>query len=109
MEDWHELVVKSFEGRELPTMVLLGNKVDLNHMQAVKAEQHEKFSKARKMKHYFCSAKTGDQVNSVFYTVAADLSGVTLSKQTLDILQKKVRAEIIDHGDKPSASEVSPQ
>jgi len=36
LEDWFELVQKTFDGREMPVMVLLGNKVDLNHMQAVK-------------------------------------------------------------------------
>jgi hypothetical protein len=42
--------------------MLIGNKVDLNHMQAVKQDQQTKFAKDRKMKHYYCSAKTGDQV-----------------------------------------------
>ena len=40
LEDWHGLVVKSFEGKEMPMMVLMGNKSDLAHMQAVKTEQH---------------------------------------------------------------------
>lgn len=46
----------------MPSMVLVGNKVDLNHMQAVKQDQHTKFAITRKMKQYYCSAKTGDQV-----------------------------------------------
>ena len=44
LEDWHELVMRSFEGRELPVMALLGNKVDLNHIQAVKVDAHSKFA-----------------------------------------------------------------
>jgi hypothetical protein len=42
--------------------VLIGNKVDLNHMQAVKTADHEKFAsnQATKMKSFFVSAKTGD-------------------------------------------------
>jgi hypothetical protein len=59
--------MRSFEGRDLPTMVLIGNKVDLNHMQAVKQDQHSKFGSNRKMKSYLCSAKTGDQVQGVYY------------------------------------------
>ena len=40
LEDWQELVAKSFAGREMPYQCLLGNKVDLNHMQAVKQDLH---------------------------------------------------------------------
>ena len=43
LEDWHSLVLKTFEGKELPLMALMGNKIDLNHMQAVKSEEHDKF------------------------------------------------------------------
>ena len=32
LEDWVELVKKAFKGRGLPQMIMLGNKVDLNHM-----------------------------------------------------------------------------
>ena len=38
LEDWYNLVVKSFEGKELPMMVLMANKSDLGHMQSVKTE-----------------------------------------------------------------------
>ena len=41
-------------------MVLMGNKIDLIHMQAVKAEQHEKFAKEHDCVPYYVSAKTGD-------------------------------------------------
>ena len=40
MDDWLSLVQKTFSDRELPVLVLLGNKVDLNHMQAVKQDLH---------------------------------------------------------------------
>jgi Ras-related protein Rab-28 len=89
--------MRSFEGRELPVMALLGNKVDLNHIQAVKVDSHSKFASSNKMKGYYCSAKTGDQVGAVFYNIASELSGVPLSKSTLDVLDKKVKAEIVSH------------
>ena len=38
------LVNKTFDGKDMPLMVLMGNKTDLSHMRAVKAEQHEKFA-----------------------------------------------------------------
>ena len=44
----------------MPVMILLGNKVDLNHMQAVKQDLHTKFSAKYKMTSYYVSAKTGD-------------------------------------------------
>ena len=66
MEDWLELVKRTFEGRDLPSIILLGNKVDLNHMQAVKQDLHLKFSTDNNMTQYYVSAKTGDQVNTVF-------------------------------------------
>lgn len=49
------------------------------------------------MKGYYCSAKTGDQVSAVFYNIASELSGVAISKATLDVLDKKVKAEIVHH------------
>ena len=60
LEDWFELVQKTFDGREMPVMVLIGNKVDLNHMQAVKQDLHTKFASKYKMASYYVSAKTGD-------------------------------------------------
>lgn len=89
-------------------MALIGNKVDLNHMQAVKQDQHCKFAASRKMKAFYCSAKTGDQVDNVFHQIASELSGVVLSKSTADIMQKKVRAEIIEHGDRDT-NEMKPE
>jgi Ras-related protein Rab-28 len=38
LDDWLALVNKAFAGKDMPLMVLIGNKIDLNHMQAVKAE-----------------------------------------------------------------------
>ena len=61
-------------------MVLMGNKIDLNHMQAVKPEQHEKFSEEESLYSFYVSAKTGDQISSCFYKVAADLAGIEISK-----------------------------
>ena len=60
MEDWIDLVKKAFKGRELPQMLMLGNKVDLNHMQAVKQDAHTKLAKAHNILAYYASAKTGD-------------------------------------------------
>ena len=49
------------------------------------------------MSNYYVSAKTGDQVNTVFMQTAANLAGVQLTKPNLDVMQKQVRAEIVNH------------
>jgi ABC-type metal ion transport system substrate-binding protein len=36
LEDWLDVVNKTFEDSDLPLIALMGNKIDLNHMQAVK-------------------------------------------------------------------------
>lgn len=97
LEDWHQLVVKTFDTKELPLMVLMGNKIDLSHMQAVKAEEHKQFSDANNMYSFYVSAKTGDQINAWFYKIAADLSGVKLSKDIIELQQKVVTADILNY------------
>ena len=54
----------------------MGNKVDLNHMQAVKLDQHNEFAKDHDMKSYYVSAKTGDNLALAFLETAASLAGV---------------------------------
>jgi hypothetical protein len=58
---------------------------------------------------YNVSAKTGDQVNAMFYRIAADLAGVVLSRPEVEVatvgkrrttlmrFQKIVKAEIVNH------------
>lgn len=89
----------------MPLMVLLGNKVDLNHMQAVKQDLHSKLATANSMNQYYVSAKTGDQVSTMFVQTAANLAGVTLTKPALDVLQKSVKAEIVDHDHQAAGAE----
>ena len=85
LEDWHALVVKSFEGKELPMMVLMGNKSDLAHMQAVKTEQHQSFAQKNGMhSQHYVSAKSGDQIPQTFFKIAADLAGVKLTKPMIE-------------------------
>ena len=86
-------------------MALLGNKVDLNHMQAVKQDLHSKFAASNQMQSYYVSAKTGDQVSTVFYQTAADLAGVQLPKAKMEAEQKKVKAEIVKHGGEDAGAE----
>ena len=88
MEDWLNLVNKTFEGKEMPLLILMGNKIDLNHMQAVKTDQHERFSEENNLYSFYVSAKTGDQVSSCFYKIAADLAGIKVTKPQMEVTQK---------------------
>ena len=60
--------------------MLLGNKVDLNHMQAVKQDQHTKVAMKNNLTPYYISAKSGDQIQAVFYQTAAQLAGIKVAK-----------------------------
>ena len=69
----------------MPYLALLGNKTDLYHLQATKLDQHNKFAETNLMYSYFLSAKTGDQVNSTFYRIVADLAGIVLTKPEIEV------------------------
>ena len=68
------------EDKDAPIKVLFGNKSDLNHMAQIDSETHKKYAKEHGMQEYVGSAKTGDQVNQLFYKIAADLAGVKVTK-----------------------------
>ncbi len=70
---------------------------DLNHLRAVKPEKHNQFADENDMYSYTMSAKTGDQVNACFYRIAADLAGVVLTKPEIEVAERVVRAEIVNH------------
>eukprot|EP00826_Nyctotherus_ovalis_P006700 TRINITY_DN11612_c0_g3_i1.p1 TRINITY_DN11612_c0_g3~~TRINITY_DN11612_c0_g3_i1.p1 ORF type:complete len:224 (+),score=46.59 TRINITY_DN11612_c0_g3_i1:91-762(+) len=84
--DWLGLVQKSFEGKDLPLIALVANKIDLFHMQAVDLKTHKEFADKYKLLSFFTSAKTGDQVNIIFYKLAAMLSGVEFKKEVVQVL-----------------------
>ena len=108
LEDWYGLVKRRFEkdGVPMPYMALVGNKTDLSHMRTVKVDKHTAFAKDNGMKSFFISAKTGDQVNTTFTKIAADLAGVTLRKPDVEVATKVVHAEIVDH---PTHNEGEPE
>merc|ERR1711865_1135336 len=97
LEDWYRLVEKTFDKGQKPYVALVGNKSDLQHMRAVKAEKHNQFADENDMYSYQMSAKTGDQVNSCFYRIAADLAGVVLTKPEIEVSAQVVAAPIIKY------------
>ncbi|KAL1526585.1 hypothetical protein AB1Y20_015291 [Prymnesium parvum] len=99
LEDWYRLVQRTFQGvgDTMPRVTLIGNKTDLNHMRMVKVEKHNLFADENDMYSCFMSAKTGDNVDQCFFRVAADLSGVTLTKPEIEVASKIVTAQIVNH------------
>lgn len=69
----------------------------MGHLRTVKPQKHKEFADANGMASYFVSAKTGDNVAAMFYRVAADLAGVTVSKPEMQVAAKVIPATIIDH------------
>jgi len=97
LEDWYFLVKRTFAHEQMPYVALMANKHDLSHIRAVKVEKHNQFADENDLYSYFVSARTGDQVQPSFYRVAADLSGVTLSRPEIEVTQQPCKAEIINH------------
>ena len=98
LEDWYRLVKETAKGKmEVPHTALLANKVDLSHIRAVKQGLHDAFVDEFDVKSFTTSAKTGDGVDESFYKIAADLSGVVLTKPAVQVSRRVVAAEIIDH------------
>jgi len=96
--DWLDVVKKIFKDSPTkPYLGLLANKTDLSHMRAVNPEKHSKFAADNDMFSYYVSAKNGDNVNSTFYRVAADLAGIVLSKPEIEVQTKVVAAIVVDH------------
>ena len=105
LEEWLQMEKKTFDGK-IPYTALVGNKTDLFHMQAVKVEKHNTFADKHGLYSYLLSAKTGDQVYNTFYRIAADLSGVVLNAEQIEVAQKVVKAEVVNyanHEPKPAA------
>lgn len=107
LEDWLEVAKSSFkdQGVDLPLCVLMGNKTDLSHVRTVKMAKHEEFAKSNAMGQFLVSAKTGDQVQTAFFRIAADLAKVPLTRPDVQVHSKVVRAEIVNHQkDDPSVA-----
>ena len=70
--------------KDAPIKILLGNKSDQQHLAKVDLDKHVQWAKDHKMEPYIGSAKTGDQINQMFYKCAADLAGVKVTKAQIE-------------------------
>lgn len=57
---------------------------DLVHMRATKVDQHNHFAEINGMSSYYVSAKSGENVNAMFYKIAADLANISVSKTEIE-------------------------
>ncbi|XP_065828670.1 ras-related protein Rab-28-like isoform X2 [Oscarella lobularis] len=104
LNDWYTVVCQTFEGeKKKPVIGLVANKVDLEHLRAVKEERHERFAKQNEFLSFFVSAKTGDQVSSCFQRIAAETLGIKLSKNDLQKEKSVLKADVV-HYKEPSPS-----
>ena len=68
--------------------------------------QHTDFAQEIGATSFLMSAKTGDQVHSAFYRVAAGLAGVALTRPEVQVQSKVVEAELINYQkDDPNVAE----
>ena len=122
LEDWYRLVKLTFEKKKkkkgsslnagaeakssgvdaapppaFPHCVLVGNKLDLQHMRMVPVSSHNRFTDENDMFGYQLSAKSGDQVGGAFFRIAATLAGVPITKGELESQNPVMPAQIIQH------------
>ncbi|GKT28059.1 Small GTPase like protein [Aduncisulcus paluster] len=84
LQEWYRKVcsaaASSASGDDkFPYIALVGNKSDLAAKRAVKLARHESFARDNGMASFYVSARSGDQVDVLFETIAAALTGVKLS------------------------------
>lgn len=96
LEDWLAIVKKVFvkDGRKLPHLALVGNKIDLEHMRTVKKEKHVQLVHQHGMSSHFVSAKSNDMVDSCFLKITAEALGIRLTASELDKAATIVKADI---------------
>ncbi|CAD5122837.1 DgyrCDS11241 [Dimorphilus gyrociliatus] len=96
--DWKEQVLQLIRLRsdaKFPHFVLVGNKIDLEHLRVVRGQRQEAFAKKQGMSSYFVSAKTGEGVTMCFKKVIADILGIKLTVKDHDYQYTIVKAEIV--------------
>jgi len=98
LADWLDACRKCVSTQEKPpTYALMANKIDLEHLRAIKSDRHHKFAQENGLLTYAVSAKTGEGVNLGIQKISAELLGIRLTKQEQEQQQEVVRAEIVEY------------
>lgn len=78
----------------------LGNKADLIAMRQVSLKQHDDFILENGLKGgNFCSAKTGENIVKMFYSVAGEIIGIKLTEYELAYYDKVLKAHVTTSND----------
>ncbi|XP_023346886.1 ras-related protein Rab-28 [Eurytemora carolleeae] len=98
LKEWLEQSKKILAGQEKkPSFALVANKIDLEHLRAIKSDRHHKFAQDHGLLTYALSAKTGEGVVLCVQKIAADLLGIRLTKQEQEQHGAVVKAEIVQY------------
>jgi len=97
INQWYNLILKTFKDKTLPYVSIIGNKSDLNHLRAVKNQKHYNFCDTHDCVGFFVSARTGENLLASFYKITSDVSGIPLTKNQIESLTKTLQASIIDY------------
>merc|ERR1712080_606430 len=98
LEEWLEQCRAALVTQEKPpSYALVANKIDLEHLRAIKSDRHHKFAQEHGLLTYAVSAKTGEGVGLCVQKIAAELLGIRLTKQEQEQQQAVVKAEIVQY------------
>lgn len=98
LAEWLTACQAAMSGQEkVATFALVANKIDLEHLRAIKSDRHHKFAQEHGLLTYAVSAKTGEGVSLCFQKIAAELLGIRLTKQEQEQQQAVVKAEIVQY------------
>ncbi|KAH7725521.1 small GTP binding protein RAB28 [Aphelenchoides avenae] len=95
LPDWITTVKKITKQVEKPIhMAVVGNKTDMEHRRVVRIDKHSKFVEQYAMGSHYVSAKTGDTVDLMYRSVAAEVLGVQLSKTDMEWDMRVIEAPV---------------
>eukprot|EP00768_Dysnectes_brevis_P007545 gnl/Dysnectes_brevis/6410_a9921_387.p1 GENE.gnl/Dysnectes_brevis/6410_a9921_387~~gnl/Dysnectes_brevis/6410_a9921_387.p1 ORF type:complete len:250 (+),score=54.48 gnl/Dysnectes_brevis/6410_a9921_387:98-847(+) len=105
IHDWMEVVNDTFKGltHGYPILMLMGNKVDIAHLRAVRSVKHREMATRYGMRQSLVSARTGDAIHTTFTTLAAELLGLDpmLGKvmgSTIGVVRAHLPGDVGDSG-----------
>lgn len=102
LEDWLSFIKNEFKNNaKRPYLAVVGNKIDLPHLRQIKIDKHKMFAEENQLVPYLCSAKTGDKVGSMFFKIAAELTGVQLTKAEVEGSESVQVAAVVNHAAAP--------
>jgi len=108
-EDWLSTCHRALAARPQkvpPLIYLCGNKVDLEHLRKVRAEDHERFVAEHRLSGgFFISARSGENVLSSFYAAAARFLGKTVTASELETLRKVIGVAVVRGDDEARTAE----